>query len=238
MNDTIITKKVVKVTEIALKKKYDTPFERLGLEEIEGFEDLGSLKVLKKLYNREGCLKVGEKFITYEVNDSIRKLMIGKVTGVNTYEVESIYYDAEEVCLIFEDNSKVEERTVEASDRRIKQAERFGSTVFSKKDYIPYNDGIREYLESTFVWGPDTWVHICSTFISDETEELAAAKYVIKMNNEIARLFERLQHSEGSNSYIHCDIKLVDDISIGEKLDVVIKIPGTNRSIVMWRLEE
>lgn len=127
---------------MALIKQYDTPFEKLNLEDLPEFSDPESQKLLQDIYNRMGMLNVGDKFIQYKEDDGIKQLVCGEVTGFDTYNLlETHYWTDDNLIIDFEANDDFE-KNIEVDESFSDKAKMLGTTVFIKKYFVPYESDI------------------------------------------------------------------------------------------------
>lgn len=129
---------------MALIKQYDTPFERLCLEDRPEFSDPESQKLIQSLYNRSGYLKVGDSFFKIEEIEGLggfTKTIYGRVTGINKYEVTGVHYIKGNIKVIVdidepEKSKEPNEHILRAEEAVINKAALLNKTLFNQKDYI------------------------------------------------------------------------------------------------------
>lgn len=233
---------------MALKKIYDTPFERLCLEERPEFSDPESQKRLEHIYNRRGYLKEGEQFIMVEEIEGFQKTIYGRTTGIDGYEVCGVDYIKNDICIHIETDEPHEHwLNVEQSD--INKARILGITLFNKKEFITYNQEILENI----IWRMNGIIIDSLGYHTDKEY------FVIESGNEIDRYVERkiINYIEENRAFLEGLIsdengKRYDDISINIVYicDIVdfednlrcnehvgyktVEIPNSNYYLVVW----
>lgn len=126
---------------MVLIKQYDTPFERLCLEERPEFSDPKSQKLIQSLYNRSGYLKVGDSFVKIEEIEGLggfTKTIYGRVTGIDKYEVTGVHYikDDIKITVDIDEPDEPKEHILRAEESAIKKAALLNKTLFNQKEYI------------------------------------------------------------------------------------------------------
>ena len=130
---------------MALIKQYDTTFERLCLEDRPEFSDSESQKLLERIYNRSGYLKIDDEFITIEIIEGFIKVNYGRVLGIDEYEKTGVDYIEGNInltCLV----DFFEKHKLKVKDSLVNKAAVMGQTVFSKKEFIKADHAFREKI--------------------------------------------------------------------------------------------
>lgn len=133
---------------MALNKIYDTPFERLCLEERPEFSDPESQKLLERIYNRSGYLKIDDAFVKIDIVEGFTKVIYGTVKGINEYHLDHIEYVKDDVYISCYIPEYYDNDWISVDKSVINKARMLGTSVFSQKEFIKAD---REFLEK-IIW--------------------------------------------------------------------------------------
>lgn len=224
---------------MALNKIYDTPFERLCLEYTPDFSTEEPRKWLEETYNRKGYLNIGDEFIYYNENNGIEKLIRGKVVDKDKYVINRMGYKFNNICLTIFCRERDTKRALEINEEQLAKAKMLGSTLFNKKDFIPYHNYIFETIhDEIFYEGID--FEVCLRYIADEETERIIVNYLYNLDDKLIKLYKDCVEKSD-----YCHMAIVDNIRddiyhmyehpINEKdIWFMIKIPDTNLHLVIF----
>lgn len=116
-------------------KQYDTPFERLCLEDRPEFSDPEALKIIEKTYKRKGQLNIGDVFCNFDEIDGFIKITIGRVTGFDKYVAFDCIYRKEDIVVSISEYWEEEYYIIE-EESTINKCRLLGKTVFNQKEFI------------------------------------------------------------------------------------------------------
>lgn len=207
-------------------KLYDTPFERLNLE--DEFNHDAHLRMLAETYKRKGYLKVGDNFLKYQEIPQYKKLTCGKVTGINSFRVELVWYVINNTLLYF-NTEEYSETVVKASDKQLAEAAKHNRSVFKQKDYIQC--GEKNIIDMLLI------IHLHNQTSLElhskkavESEEKQVVNFLIDNDEEIQTIINDFEASLENES----SIQITDDLNsyINNNRFVCTRIPETDYFIV------
>ena len=230
---------------MALNKIYDTPFERLCLEDtLEEYECFDTLEDLAECYQRAGYLNIGDEFFNYTETDKYKRLIIGQVVDKYTGRASSVEYRIKDINIYFREANELEIRNINLDESKLNKVKMLGTPAFHKKEFIPYNEELVRWLsdESLRCYiDKGTAINLCiySQYVFDEICEKAIIDCIIDMVDIIYKHQKRI-NSMGEDG--DCEIDVIDENELKQyfannkynDIETIIKIPNTNKYFIFY----